>query len=111
MVELFSGFAGWTHGARLLGKQISYMVEIDLETARAASAATGIPMNLFEDVWTKFLEDGFIPPKKIFVGDANDDRIWTILSIKNIRHVSYLASTVSLGHLLAINVGYMSKLG
>ena len=87
IAEVFSGFAGWTHGARLLGKETSYMVEIDCKTARAASVATGIPVVCFEDTWKQFLEDGSIPGQAIFIGDANDNRIWTLFSIMNVRHV------------------------
>ena len=107
IVELFSGFAGWTHGANLLGKETSYMVEIDLDTARAASAATEMPLYLFDDVWKKFLEDGFIPSKAIFVGDANDDRIWTLLSIQKIRHVLFSTNCQpwsSIGHQRGLHV-------
>ena len=107
IVELFSGFAGWTDGANLLGKETSYMVEIDLDTARAASAATEMPLYLFDDVWKKFLEDGFIPSKAIFVGDANDDRIWTLLSIQKIRHVLFSTNCQpwsSIGHQRGLHV-------
>lgn len=107
IAELFSGFAGWTHGARLLGKETSYMIEIDEVTARAASAATGIPAILFEETWKQFLHDGSIPEQAIFIGDANDDRIWTILSIMNVRHVLFSTNCQpwsSIGHERGLNV-------
>ena len=107
IVELFSGFAGWTHGARLVGKEVAYMVEIDDRTARAASVATGIPVFQFEDTWKQFLVDGFIPHNAIFIGDANDDRIWTILSIMNVRHVLFSTNCQpwsSIGHQKGLHV-------
>ena len=107
IAELFSGFAGWTHGARLLGKEVSYMVEIDEHTAKAASVATGIPVFQFEDTWKQFLCDGSIPQQAIFIGDANDDRIWTILSIMNVRHVLFSTNCQpwsSIGHQRGLHV-------
>ena len=107
IVELFSGFAGWTHGARLLGREVSYMIEIDAETAKAAGAATDIPVFHFEDFWKNFLVDGFIPDQAIFIGDANDDRMWTILSIRNVRHVLFSTNCQpwsSIGYQRGLNV-------
>ena len=87
LAELFGGITGWSTAAHMMGQTVSFAIEKSPEVARAAADMYGYPCRPFDDVWNQFISTGKIAEPCIWIGDVTDFRMWTLLSLSNIRHL------------------------
>ena len=90
--ELCCGLGGWTCGMEVMNKSFKdkghiLMVDINNESvARAAAQAWNLPCMTLDDAYSLVI-DGCAMCNLVIIGDIQDKRVWTIISLLGIQTV------------------------
>ena len=87
LAELFGGITGWSTAAHMMDQTVSFVIEKSDDVAKAASDMYGYPCKSFEEVWNHFISSGHIVEPCIWIGDMTDFRMWTLMSLTDVRHL------------------------
>ena len=89
--ELCCGLGGWTCGMEVMNKSFSHgghvlMVDINEDVAKSAAKTWDMPCMTLDEAYGLVL-DGCVLCNMVIIGDVQDKRIWTIISLLGIQTI------------------------